>query len=101
MTIDTPPLPHRNLWIVSPAADSLLVIGAPLLIAPLVYLAAQASSPVAIASFVFGVLSTAHHLPGFLRAYGDADLFARYRVRLLLMPPLTFLVIFWFTWNSR
>ena len=76
-----------SLWIVSARADLALVIGAPLLIAPLMYLAAEISSPTLVAGLIFGVLSTGHHLPGFLRAYGDPALFARYRLRLLLMPP--------------
>ncbi|MEE8474816.1 MAG: tetratricopeptide repeat protein [Myxococcota bacterium] len=89
-----------SLWIVSARADLTLVIGAPLLIAPLMYLAAEISSPTLVAGFIFGVLSTGHHLPGFLRAYGDPALFARYRLRLLLMPPLVFGAIYWFTWNE-
>jgi tetratricopeptide (TPR) repeat protein len=97
---DTVPPGPRNLWIVSPWADTLFVIGAPLLIAPIFYLAAKALSPTLVAGFVFGVLSTGHHLPGFLRAYGDPVLFSRYRLRFLAMPPLVFLAIFAFTWNE-
>ena len=36
-----------------------------------------------------------HHLPGFLRAYGDRELFTRFRARFLLAPPL----IFAFAWT--
>ncbi len=101
-TAPSPSLPTapRNLWIVSPWADAVLVIGAPLLIAPLLYLAVEAFSPTLVAGFVLGVLSTGHHLPGFLRAYGDPVLFRRFRMRFLMAPPLCFLAIFWFTWNE-
>jgi tetratricopeptide (TPR) repeat protein len=101
-TAPSPSLPTapRNLWIVSPWADALLVIGAPLLIAPLLYLAVQVFAPELVAGFVLGVLATGHHLPGFLRAYGDPVLFRHFRMRFLLAPPLCFLMIFWFTWNE-
>ncbi len=94
------PQPPRNLWIISPVADAVFVIGAPLLIAPLIYLLAAAFSPTLVAGFVLGVLSTGHHLPGFLRAYGDPALFRRFRLRFLLAPPVCFLAIFGFTWNE-
>jgi tetratricopeptide (TPR) repeat protein len=83
-------------WIISPSWDSLLFIGAPLAsIAvwfPLrEYWSSQEYSFLLLAFFTFG-----HHLPGFIRAYGDRELFARYRARFLLAPPLIFLAMFWF-----
>ena len=35
-------------------------------------------------------------MPGFIRTYGDRELFARYRLRFLLAPPLIFLTTLWF-----
>jgi tetratricopeptide (TPR) repeat protein len=90
----------RNPWIVSPLTDSLIVIGAPLLILPLLFGLSRLIEPVALAGFVLGAVSTGHHLPGFVRAYSDPVLFARYRFRLTVIPPLLFAVIFWFTWND-
>ena len=43
---------------------------------------------ISLAAIAFGSLG--HHLPGFMRAYGDRDLFARYRLRFLLVPLLVF-----------
>ena len=42
------------------------------------------SDLLAVAAFA----SIGHHLPGFLRAYGDRELFRRFRWRFLLAPPL-------------
>jgi len=44
-----------------------------------------------LAFFTFG-----HHFPGFIRTYGDRELFARYRLRFLLAPPLIFATALWF-----
>ncbi len=43
-----------------------------------------------IAVFLLAFFTFGHHLPGFLRIYGDRELFARYRLRFLLAPPLFF-----------
>ena len=44
-----------------------------------------------LAFFTFG-----HHFPGFVRTYGDRELFTRYRLRFLLAPPLIFAIALWF-----
>jgi tetratricopeptide (TPR) repeat protein len=100
MATDTFPVERRDIWIMSPLADSLFMIGAPLFIVPLLWGFSELLSPVLVGGFVLTVLSAGHHLPGFLRAYGDPVLFARYRVRFLLMPPLVFAAMLWFTWND-
>ncbi len=74
----------------------MLFIGAPvtcvLALFPLrAYWRPQEYSFLLLAFFTFG-----HHLPGFIRAYGDRELFARYRLRFLLAPPLIFLTTLWF-----
>jgi len=96
----TVPAERRDLWIMSPLADSLFMIGAPLFIVPILWGLSQLFSPLLVGGFVLTVLSAGHHLPGFLRAYGDPVLFARYRVRFLFMPPLVFAAMLWFTWND-
>src|SRR5262245_21579293 len=83
-------------WILSPFWDSALFIGAPLIcIAAFVPLrsfwGSENLSLFLLAFFTFG-----HHLPGFIRAYGDRELFARYRWRFLLAPPIVLATTLWF-----
>lgn len=76
-------------WIVSPAWDLLYLVLTPLLIVPAVLVALRAwltTEQVYLAVISFASLG--HHLPGFMRAYGDQGLFQRYRWRFLLAPPL-------------
>ncbi len=84
------------LWIVSPVWDSLLFIGAPLVaIAAFLPLRGWFSSQ-QIAVFLLAFFTFGHHLPGFLRAYGDSDLFRRFRWRFLAAPPAVFATALWF-----
>ena len=82
-------------WILSWWADALCFVGTPLLIVPVVWMLRQWFSSEQIWLAAISFFSVGHHLPGFLRSYGDADLFARFRWRLLLMPPLIFTVAWW------
>ncbi len=85
-------------WIVSPAWDLAYLILTPVLIVPAVLLAARywlTTEQVYLAVISFASLG--HHLPGFMRAYGDRELFARYRWRFLLAPPLVFGLALLFT----
>lgn len=82
----------RSAWIISPAADLLLLIATPLLIVPVILDGAWPRFRVEqISLFVLAFASIGHQLPGFLRAYSDPALFSRYRWRLLLGPPLALL----------
>ena len=104
-------------WILSPTLDLLFLVGTPVLIVPAVWIigrhwATPEQIDLAVASFA----SFAHHLPGFYRCYGDADLFARFRWRFLLAPPLflaasalflfqdmhalTLVLLLWGTWHG-
>ena len=94
----TPPS-TRNPWILSAGLDGVFIVGAPLVILPVLFLLSEWLSPAAVAAFVLVTLSTAHHLPGFLRVYGDPVLFERYRMRFVVMPPLVWLCVFWLAWN--
>ena len=83
-------------WLLGPARDMLLFIGAPLLVIavflPLrAYFSSRQIAILLLAFFTFG-----HHLPGFLRAYGDHELFSRYKWRFLIAPPLLFATAYWF-----
>ena len=64
-----------NWWIVGAPQDVLLVIAAPLFIAPFLTLLGQQG---AIHALLLAV-ALGHHLPGMMRAYGDRELFARFR----------------------
>jgi len=108
--------PRHSPWIISPVADLLLLIASPLAIVPLVLLVATQRFTVEQISLVaVAFASIGHQLPGFLRAYSDPALFARYRWRLLLGPPivlvaawliartqlhgLVLLLLVWSTWH--
>jgi hypothetical protein len=86
--------PAQN-WILNPLQDSLFIIAAPLLALGLALLsfswlgAAAATAAILVTHVVFTV---AHHLPTFIRVYGDVELFRRYRWSFVLAPvvPLAF-----------
>jgi hypothetical protein len=106
---------HPSRWIISPLWDSLFFVGTPILCLAALLPLRNVWSSVTIWLIVMSFSSFGHHLPGFLRAYGDADLFARYRARFLLAPPLVFaaflyvaltnlhgaelMLVFWSIWH--
>jgi hypothetical protein len=94
------PVAARSPWIISPVYDLAYLIAAPLAILPLVSLAAQNLSSEQIWLFAASFASIGHHLPGFLRAYGDRELFQRFRWRFLLMPPLILAVVALVMWQE-
>lgn len=70
----------------------------PLAIVPAVLVAVrQWLTPEQVYLAVISFASLGHHLPGFMRAYGDRELFRRYRWRFLLGPPLVFATALVFT----
>src|SRR5688500_16897406 len=88
----------RSPWVISPAWDLVYLVLTPVLIVPAVLIAArQWLSTEQIYLAVIAFASLGHHLPGFMRAYGDRELFARYRWRFLLAPPLVFVLALLFT----
>ena len=68
---------NRSIWILNPAADLTLIIGAPLLIFIGIMAAKGIWSSATITSFIM-IWAIGHHLPGMMRAYGDPDLFRRF-----------------------
>lgn len=94
-------VPRRSPWIITPTCDLLFLIGTPLAVVPLLaVLANQWFSPEQISLAVISFASVGHHLPGFMRAYGDRELFARFRWRFLLLPPLLLVVSLLFEWRD-
>ena len=87
-------------WIITPLADLTLLVATPLAIVPVVGLAARHFTADVIFLAVAAFASIGHHLPGFLRAYGDPELFRRFRWRFLLAPPLVLAVVLVFTFQK-
>ncbi|MCP4195420.1 MAG: tetratricopeptide repeat protein [Planctomycetaceae bacterium] len=75
----------RNAWIIGPREDFVLFLGTPLILIPL-FGFAQSFWSIAGLSVFATVLAMGHYLPGLMRAYGDPQLFRRYRLRFILAP---------------
>jgi tetratricopeptide (TPR) repeat protein len=87
---------YKSTFIASPASDALFLIGIPVLALGGVMLLLHFNVVTLTAFIGFTAIFTgAHHLPGFMRAYGTRDIFQANRGRLLLAPLLIFsLVLF-------
>lgn len=82
-----PPSSSRpNLWIANWWQDLLWIVGPPLFLVPLFSWLGQSLTLERLSVLVITFGAVGHHLPGMLRAYGDAELFSRYRVRFILAP---------------
>lgn len=82
-------------WVLDPVQDTVLIIAAPLLVLAIALLAFRflpAASATSLIIVTHVVLTVAHHLPTFIRIYGDVELFKRHRWSFLLAPvvPLVF-----------
>jgi tetratricopeptide (TPR) repeat protein len=78
-------------WMVSPSWDMAFIVASPVAIIPgLWILAYWAMTPEQLALPVFAFATLGHHLPGYMRAYGDRELFARFRLRFVVVPPVLF-----------
>ena len=86
-------------WIISPFWDSILFIGAPLVVIAGFLPLRSVMSSERIAILLLAFFTFGHHFPTFLRSYGDTELFRRFRWRFLLAPPILFCAAMWF--NSR
>ncbi|MBL8848239.1 MAG: tetratricopeptide repeat protein [Planctomycetaceae bacterium] len=90
------PAPSR--WILNRPLDLLLFVATPLLLVPLVL---AIKSPLIGADVeTIGLIVAAfggfgHHLPGMIRAYGDRELFQRFRGRFILAPLVLVTVCVW------
>jgi tetratricopeptide (TPR) repeat protein len=84
-------------WIINSWVDLILILLTPLIATPAILIL---YSPVfqvkaeTISLIVTAFFATGHHLPGLIRAYGDQELFQRFRWRFILAPPLVFLAYF-------
>ena len=82
----TTPMVQSSPWILSGWRDLVLFIGTPLLIWPLFTVAQLRWSAQDIYLFVGAFGAMGHHLPGMMRAYGDRNLFERFKVRFVVAP---------------
>lgn len=85
-------MPAQN-WVLSRFQDTLLIIAAPLITLALALMAmriwgtAQGATLVLLVHVVFTV---AHHLPTFIRIYGDVELFRRFNWHFVFAPLIAF-----------
>ncbi len=77
--------PGPSRWILGDVPDFVLILATPLLVFVAIDWAKGHWSGQQITQFVI-VCAFGHHLPGMLRAYGDRELFARFRTRFVLAP---------------
>jgi len=91
MTTATPILDqsYRQNWIISRWADFVLIIAAPILWFFWAVVFNQAFGQQTVMGIFLG-FNVGHHLPTFIRIYGDQDLLKRFRYSLLLGPLLPF-----------
>lgn len=92
--------PQCNLrpWIVSPWWDLSYVVLTPVLIVPVVLILLRHwLTPEQVSLAVISFASLGHHLPGFMRAYGDQELFWRFPWRFILAPLVVFAIAICFT----
>jgi len=90
------PAHQPSAWIISPFWDSVLFIGAPIVSIGILFPLRIFWEPQQYALFLLAFLTFGHHFPGFVRAYGDHELFQRYKWRFILAPPLFFAASYWF-----
>lgn len=83
-------------WIHSAAFDLTFFVGAPLLCLAVMLPLASVLPSASIYLAVMAFSSFGHHLPGFLRAYGEADVFRAHRTHLILAPILFFAAFLFF-----
>jgi len=85
----------RQNWILDPFQDALFVIVAPVVVLLAAIALFKTMGGVAAASLIVVahiVITVAHHLPTFIRIYGDVELFQRFKWNFVLAPviPLLF-----------
>ena len=86
--------PAQN-WVLDPVQDFLFIIAAPLIALGLAIFAMQyygAARGATMVIMAHVVLTVAHHMPTFIRIYGDLDLLQRFKWNFLLGPvvPIVF-----------
>ena len=88
-------------WIINRGSDSLFFIGMPLLSLAILTLASSYFSSFDIALFVLAFFAVGHHLPGLMRAYGERELFERYKARFIIAPIVIGACVGWSVFNGH
>ena len=84
---------REQKWIISPAVDLVFFVGTPLLcLVPMMALREVFDSQV-ILFFIMSFFAMGHHLPGFMRAYGDPELFQTFKEKFLVAPLIVLIVV--------
>ncbi len=84
---------REQKWIISPKADIVFFVGTPLLcLVPMMALREVLDSQV-ILFFIMSFFAMGHHLPGFMRAYGDPELFQTFKEKFIVAPVVVLLVV--------
>lgn len=83
--------PARSPWFHSATFDLLLILCVPLVTWPLVQLGAWTLGAPLLNQLIL-LTATGHYFATFVRTYGDRELFARFRWRFWLAPPILLLV---------
>ena len=79
----------RKRWIIGPVQDLVLFVATPILILPGVLgLGWAGVGSFALNKWVMALGGMGHHLPGMMRAYGDRELFRRFKTRFIFAPLL-------------
>ena len=84
--------PAQN-WVLDPFQDTVFILAAPWIVLALALSAFVFLGPLAASVSIIGihfVFTVAHHLPTFIRVYGDVELLRRFRWSLLLAPAIPF-----------
>lgn len=94
-------MPIRQDWIINPRYDMLFFIGTPVLCLGTLLLASNYFDSAAIAWFVLAFFAVGHHLPGFMRAYGERELFSHYKPQFLVAPVVIAAFVGWSVFNGH
>ncbi len=93
--------PTAQGWIINRGYDVLFFIGTPLLSLAALLAASQYFSSADIAWFVLAFFAVGHHLPGFMRAYGEKELFDRHKATFVISPLIVTACVAWSVFNGH
>ena len=93
--------PTAQGWIINRGYDALFFIATPLLSLGALLAASQYFSSADIAWFVLAFFAVGHHLPGFMRAYGERELFDRHKATFIISPLVVTAFVAWSVFNGH
>ena len=94
-------VPTEQGWIINRGYDVLFFIGTPLLSLVVLLISSQYYSSADIAWFVLAFFAVGHHLPGFMRAYGEKELFSRHKATFIISPLVVTGFVAWSVFNGH